>query len=746
MPLTEACSERWNPASGRVRSTPEGENSSGRRVPPEAASLPRLRTGRRPVLFFLLAVFLPAPAARADPSNAPPENAAAENVIVRLPPWVIEGGNEAHPAPARDDSFASLFGATSVLGQKSWAGRSITTLSEALRQTPGLVLQESFGGFEPPRFVIRGSGLDSAPTGRGVALLVDGLSFARADGGFNSGLLDPLLFPRIEIYRGTLHAALTPAALGGVLDAVSTPTGKPAKMLQVQAGAFDLWRGQLADDVELPGTTVNLAASYVRQQGCRAHSGQERTAVLVRAQHFFAPDRVMETTVYFANPRYEVPGPLTLTEALANPRSVSAAALRDQPRRDSALFRFATQYKSGQPGGATAAGLAWQHWSDDFRQLQPNGETDATGDDLNGHFTLSRRVSSGTYEHHLLARAVFSTGTSSQNRYRNDRGQRGACFGNADLRADTLALSGEDIVWLRPNLALGGGVTLLRAQRKIADLLTPAGSPAGLTRTVRVSDISPRAGLQWEARPAVSVYAALSRGAEPPTFDDLMAVQGNYPDLSLRSRDLNAQRATTAELGARGRADRLTWNVTVYHAWWRDEILRLADAAGLPRGAVNAARTRHEGVEATLQWRLIDTAHRLTLTTTATWSRFRFDRDPVYGDNRIAGAPPQLGEAELLYENPRGWFAGVETSWIAGRTPVDHANRLFYGGHALCDVRLGWKFRNQLTVFAAGKNLFDRHYIASTAGVLDLARNPAATAIFLPGNGRSFSCGMEYHW
>ena len=77
---------------------------------------------------------------------------------------------------------------------------------------------------------------------------------------------------------------------------------------------------------------------------------------------------------------------------------------------------------------------------------------------------------------------------------------------------------------------------------------------------------------------------------------------------------------------------------------------------------------------------------------------------------------------------------------------MDHANRLYYDGHTLCDARVGWKFRNQFTVFFVGKNLFDRRYIASTAGVLDIARTPATTSIFLPGNGRSFSCGMEYHW
>jgi len=43
-------------------------------------------------------------------------------------------------------------------------------------------------------------------------------------------------------------------------------------------------------------------------------------------------------------------------------------------------------------------------------------------------------------------------------------------------------------------------------------------------------------------------------------------------------------------------------------------------------------------------------------------------------------------------------------------------------------------------------NLFDRRYIASTAGVLDLARTPATTAIFIPGNPRTFTATFAWRW
>jgi iron complex outermembrane receptor protein len=149
-------------------------------------------------------------------------------------------------------------------------------------------------------------------------------------------------------------------------------------------------------------------------------------------------------------------------------------------------------------------------------------------------------------------------------------------------------------------------------------------------------------------------------------------------------------------------------------------------------------------VESSLRWSHTRSAHRWSLTATSTLGRFRFDDDPVFGDNRIAGAPPHTGSLELAYVHTPGFSAGVETTWSSGRTLVDHAGRLGYGGHALLHARIGWRPHERCTVFLSGRNLLDRTHIASTAGVLDLARAPTTTAIFLPGVARRFSLGVEW--
>ncbi len=700
----------------------------------QSSSLPGprpLRTWARTCSAWLGTALAVAALARAVESTTP----------VVLPPWVLEDTIDRTLQTAREDTFAAALGPTAVVNAAAWSGRPIATLAEALRHLPGVMLQESFGGFEPPRLSLRGSGLDSAPTARGVALLVDGLPLARADGSFHSGLFDPLLFSRVEVYRGTMHAALTPAVLGGVLHAVSRAGAGPVgTTLRLEGGDFGQTRAQFAAH----GSEAGLAASFTRSRGWRESSRQERHALQANARRPLGPAAQVEATAYFARADYDVPGPLTLADALARPRTVSAAVLRDQPHRDSDVARLALQARAAPAAGAFAAGLAWLRLRDTFRQLQPNGESAGTSDDLTAHATLARHVALGGREHHLLARVTGSTGVNRVERFLNDRATRGARFGAYDARARTVALSVENLVWVHRELSAGIGFTALHARRELVDRFAPPGAAGAVSRTVAARDLSPRAGLAWHPRPDLTFRLAASRGAEPPSFDDLLAVQGAHPQLTLRSRDLRAQHATTVEAGAQGRAGPLTWNLTAYHGRWRDEILRLADAAGLPRGAVNAGSTRHVGLETALRWRLRDAPHGLVLGVTSTLGRFTFEDDPVYGDHRLAGSPPHVGAAELVYEHPRGAFAALETTWVAGRTSVDHAGRLGYGGHTFVHARLGWRAGERFVVFLAARNLLDRRHLASTAGVLDLARAPAATTIFLPGPARALSLGLEW--
>jgi iron complex outermembrane recepter protein len=116
----------------------------------------------------------------------------------------------------------------------------------------------------------------------------------------------------------------------------------------------------------------------------------------------------------------------------------------------------------------------------------------------------------------------------------------------------------------------------------------------------------------------------------------------------------------------------------------------------------------------------------------------------VYGNRRLAGLPPHVGSADLQVNWRNGTFAAAGADWTHGRTLVDHAGLLHYGGRTVTHARIGRTWARNWTAHIEVRNIFDRRSIASTAGVLDRARNPAATSIFLPAPGRGFSIGLEW--
>src|SRR5690606_8027771 len=131
----------------------------------------------------------------------------------------------------------------------------------------------------------------------------------------------------------------------------------------------------------------------------------------------------------------------------------------------------------------------------------------------------------------------------------------------------------------------------------------------------------------WAPDPAWQVFANVSRSAEIPTYD---ANSFATP----ASADLDAQRATTWEIGTRGARGDVRWDVSVYRARIAGELQCVTTAPWSPCTVVNADRTVHQGVEAGLDLTILDSAFaaddRLELSAAYTYSDFAFDGDATY--------------------------------------------------------------------------------------------------------------------
>lgn len=243
------------------------------------------------------------------------------------------------------------------------------------------------------------------------------------------------------------------------------------------------------------------------------------------------------------------------------------------------------------------------------------------------------------------------------------------------------------------------------------------------------SRLSPKLGFIYRPRDSVSIFGNVSGAFEPPSFGELAGGPGITP--------VNAQRATSVELGARGRSDAASWEVVAYRARVRGELLGLNDANGQFLGTVNAGKTVHQGLEAAASlapanWAEVRAAYLL--------QDFRFDGDPVFGNNRLPGLPRQFLRGTLELKAGAVSF-GPTFEWSPQRYPVDMANTLFADSYAIWGLRLAGRLGSAASWWLEARNLSDKRYAASTGVIADAGGADAAQ--FLPGNGRSVYAGVN---
>jgi iron complex outermembrane receptor protein len=691
-------------------------------------------------------------------------------------------GAAAAVARRRLDAIA---GGTDVIAEEDLEGRANITIGDALKIVPGVIVQNFFGGNDQPRIQIRGSGLQQNPVERGVLILKDGLPLNRADGSYVVGLADPRQAEFIEIYRGYAANRLGATVLGGAINFTS-PTGSssPGATATFEAGSF----GQLTTRGEAGAREGDLDASaqisYSERDGFRDYNSSERTNLNLNAGAKVDDNISTRLFLGYTDLGFDVAGPLPWALLEQNPEQVYGGptvipgmpptilnpgpnVLRDLPRRDTEQLRLGSRTSATYGAHLVDLGLGYAYTDDMFRFPISGGIRTTDGGDLTSVLRYAYSPDPSAPLPLFEATAQYITGSAGREYFLNVNGHQGARFGDSELDAATLSFYADF------NVPLGGGFTLAPAiayayatrdnDDQFGSGLRPVAGFNPVTGGYQeafalsqdtsyahsYSGWSPSLGLRYDLAPGSALFAAVSRSFEPPTHDDLLATINGSPFFSpgspnqgtlryaFATPDLEAQTATTVEGGWRGRQGLVTWEAVTYYSWVENELLNLRDSSGVSLGAVNADKTRHFGIELGLVARLTDD---LSARVAYTYQDFRFDDDPVHGDNRLAGAPPHTINAALRYTVTTSLFVETEANWQPGETPVDNANTLFNEAFVTVDARALYELDASFSFYGEVRNIFDEKYASSTL-IVDEA--VAGQAAFLPGDGRAFIIGMK---
>jgi iron complex outermembrane receptor protein len=613
-------------------------------------------------------------------------------------------------------------GAVAVVSAEALANRHAADLADALRDVPGVFAQKKWG--EDVRLSIRGSGIGNNSHNRGLLLAQDGVPFNEADGFGDFQLIDTLTARYTEVWKGGNALRFGGALLGGAVNLV-TPTGRtalPGEQLRVEAGSYESYRvhGELARAGS--DWDVFAAATLVDAEGYRVQSAQTSARGSINVGRRLGEGRELRFYLTGGDIQQEIPGALTLSQALNTPKMALAANLPASlnSHRNMQSIRSSLQSAWRFTDNLAFTGGLYVVWKDLDHPIFQVIDQQSRNYGAFGRFDWSGEMSGRRADAFFGAWA--RTGDLDARQFVNLQGNHGALTAASDQNAAAQDLFAEGRLFVTDRLALTAGGTYTRAERTYINRLSAAQNNA------RIYDgFAPRVGLLFEAMDGAQVFANLTRSIEPPNMAALVQNTSTF-------NSLEAQTAWTGEIGTRGRRGDFTWDMAVYRAELDNELLTFTPGPTIPAASFNAAKTLHQGVEAALDWRF---APGWRLRQSYSYSDFRFENDPSYGGNRLPVAPRHTYRTQVRYEH-HGWFVEPGLDYADGAF-VDYANTTQSPAYTLFNLNAGAKLGDHARMFVDIRNLADKRYVSNVNAVVSAN---SATAAYWPGDGRTVTLGL----
>jgi iron complex outermembrane receptor protein len=625
----------------------------------------------------------------------------------------------------------TIAGGVNIIDAEEYKEGRVSTLEDALRFSPGVFIASRFGA-EEARLSIRGSGLQRTFHMRGIQLLQDGVPLNLADGSADFQAVEPLSARYVEVYRGANALQFGSTTLGGAVNFVS-PSGldAPPFAARIEAGSFSYRRAQVSAAGKTDKIDWFIAGSHFQQDGFRDHS--EQNTQRISGNLGWQLNDFIETRFFLhaVKTDSELPGALTRSEMNRDPKTANPSAISLDQHRDFDLVRLSnlTTFRIS-PEQRIELGMFYSYKSL-FHPITP-GVYKQDSDDygINARYISGRPLFGN--KNRLIAGFNWQQGKVTDDRFGNVGGHPGSRIGESTQKSSNVALFAENQYYFIPSTAFIVGAQAVEAKRELDDRFLANGDNS-VDETYR--RVSPKLGLLHEVNPQIQVYGNYSGSYEPPTFGELAGGPNVTP--------VDAQRARTIEIGSRGVQKpfwgEVRWDVSLYRANVKNELLALSDANGISLGTTNANETIHQGIEAGIEANI---GRAWTLRASYMLNDFRFEDNAVYGNNRIAGVPRQLGIGEVLYKLNQGLYLGPNVR-LASSTYIDHANTLKEGGYGIVGFKIGQQVSKQLSWFIDARNLGNKNYATTTEVTATANLNGR---YFYPGDGRSLYAGIEWKY
>ncbi|HEY4099848.1 MAG TPA: TonB-dependent receptor [Gemmatimonadales bacterium] len=644
--------------------------------------------------------------------------------------------------------LSSLGAAVTVIDSASVRrGRIGTGLDETLAFVPGVVAENRWNYSVDERVAIRGFGARSNFGLRGVKVLIDGVPQTLPDGQTQLNNLDLGIVSRVEVMRSGA-SALYGNAGGGVISFTTTAApGVPWVITAAgEGGTFGTSKEELTAGGRTGPVGATLSLSRFSTDGSRQQSAAEQKRLNFGLDWAASPRTTVTVRLSSADdPRAQNPGALTATELALNPDSASAANIRrgaDKSITQTQLAFGIHHDASHLHLDATIFGLT-RNLNNPLATPPPAPAAANEGTYVGIGRLLGGARASATVD---LGTLSLTGGFDAQS-LRDNRTNRRSVGGVA---TDTLILDqtervAEGAVFAQGSIPLTARLTARAGVRRdinhfsVGDHFLTDGDASG-SRTMQAT--SGDGGIAFSVSPHLTAWTDIATIFTTPTTTEL----ANQPSgAGGFNPDLNPERSVNVEVGVRGAASALSYELAAYHTTTNDAIVPFNEVGGRTY-FTNAGSTHTRGIEGSLTWQVLP---RLALVGTWTVTDDRFGEyrvvNPTSVDtldgNRVAGIPQGVGRIGIRGSIGHGFAIDVDQGFTSSMfADDDNTINVASWGAGVTGARLSWHGTLdglRATPYIAALNLFDRRYVGS------VTTDGAGGRVFEPAAGRTIYVGMS---
>lgn len=640
-----------------------------------------------------------------------------------------------------------------IIDQETIKDTNPVSAQDLLRKVPGVQVVETEGYGFYPRITIRGIGSDMS---RKVLLLEDGAPIALGPFTDPSAYYSPPVerFERVEILKGSGALRFGPSTIGGAINYITrNPPSEPGGRVNVSGGnmgyrnifaeyggSWDTWIGgvsvlhkegdgwrdmpfEVSDVVAKAGKAigeknfVSVKATYYDMTGQHTYTGLTENEY----RQDYKQNKAKNDKMFLNRKSVDLNHDLEISAKT----KMKNLFYWNQVERD--WWRENFTFNAG-----TGTNVAGNRNQGRLRDFQVYG-IDSRITHQHELFNIKNELEFGVRYHKEVMDNLRVDGVNgAPSSYQADPS---VLPREDDQRsANSIALFLENKFHLSSKLSLTPGVRVESYEQE-RDIKFWSNAAVNQESKVNNTEIVPGIGLVYKLNDNHTIFAGVHKGFAPPRVQDVV-------DNAAVATDLDAERSTNFELGARGKHSRGNYEVTLFRLDFSNQLVQASQSGGAGAVLTNAGETLNQGLELGANYYLFSN---FTLAGNYTWlesadlTSTRIIAGSDRKGNRLTYAPEHVANVRLIYKKNK-WSGNLGFNYVSEQfSDLENTKEATANGlkgtipsYTIWDLTLSHQFNPQTRAYSAVRNLFDKEYISSRA----------PTGIF-PGLGRMAEVGIE---